>query len=114
MTNVKLLLAGLYAASAFASPWSRYLKRGEDGWTGEHHGVDSWGKGHHGGHPYGGCGNSESAGPTRPWGYGSTSSCEAETSILTLPGSVVTNSQPASTVTLEASTVYVSQHASTV
>ena len=122
MAKVKLLLAGLYATSAFASPWFRNKKRGAE-----------WDSTSPGGPP-GGYGSTQSAAPTSPWGYGTTSTCQAVTvteqhqstvtlpgstitlhgSTATPPGSTVTETRPASTVTLSGSTVYLTGQASTV
>ena len=77
MTKVQLLLAGLCATSAFASPWNRFKKRGDDWDDGKHTGP--------GGFPHG-YGTTETG-----WGYGTSSTCEASTvtevqqSTVTLP-----------------------------
>lgn len=108
MANVKVLLAGLYFSSAFASPGNRNPKRG-GGW-GEHDdhttrgGGWIWGKKTTGenGRPWGyGTTSSEDGG----WGYGSATACVAST---------VTETQAASTVTLSGSTVYITGHETTV
>ena len=84
MAKLQLLLAGLHATSALASPWSRYQKRGGGG---------GWGGYNHGGHGDRGGewgkqttasadspkGYGLSASETSPWGYGSTPGCEAVT-----------------------------------
>ena len=79
MAKINLLLAGLYATSAFASPWFRNKKRG-----------DGWGTETPAGQPYG-YGSTKSPAPTSPWGYGTTSTCEATTvtEVETRPGEYV-------------------------
>lgn len=86
MTKLNLLIAGLYATSALASPWSRYQKRGGGGGYGDHGGHNGH-NGHGGGWgtkkttatPELPTGYGGSASETSPWGYGSTTGCEAST-----------------------------------
>lgn len=79
MAKIQLLLVGLYATSAFASPWFRNKKRGE------------WDTTSPGGQPWG-YGSTESPAPTSPWGYGTSNTCQAVT--VTLPGSTFTERAP--------------------
>ena len=93
MAKTKLLLAGIYAASALASPWYRNQKRGEVGGWQDHNGEQPTGGGN--GQPY----------PQGGWGYSSTSGCVAST---------ITETQVPSTVTLSGSTIYLTGHETTV
>lgn len=97
MAKIKLLVAGLYATSAFASPWFRNKKRGESWGDQEHTGPDRWDDKSPGEQPWG-YGTTESA-QTSPWGYGSTSTCEVVT-VTETQQSVVTETKPANTVSL--------------
>lgn len=97
MAMLKVLVAGLWATSAIASPWSRNQKRG-DGWK-KHDGHRTK-TNHHDTtevSPVGYGSTSEGGG----WGYGTSSTCSAQT---------VTETSAASTVYItkeQASTVYV-------
>lgn len=80
MTKAKILLAGLYASSALASPWFRNKKR-DDGWGTGTNGLPGG---------YGTTASPTQTGGGGGWGYGTTSTCEAttvtETSVSTAPG----------------------------
>lgn len=78
MAKLQFLLAGLYATSALASPWSR-VKRG-GGWG------DNGGPGGYG----------ETTTKGNGWGYGET--CKASTVTKTQKASTVYETQKASTV----------------
>ena len=82
MGKIQFVLAGLYATTALASPWSRNQRRGGGGGGHDRDGHGGGGGGW-GGKPAtdvgspGGYGTSASE--TSPWGYGTTSGCEAVT-----------------------------------
>ena len=103
MAKFQLLVAGLCATSALASPWARNQKR--DGWG-------SSSKSHGGPWGYGSTTTpsaaTTSASETSPWGYGSSSTCEASTVTETC-----TETQKGSTLTIPASTVTLSGEGST-
>ena len=101
MAKFTLVLAGLYATTAFASPWYRNQPRGGPGGWENHHGghnTDDWGWGKKSSHGYG-----------QPGEYGSTTSSEGG-----LWGHGTTSACVVSTVTLPASSIYVTGHETTV
>lgn len=104
MATLKVVLAGLFASTAFASPWNR-KKDHDDAWK-EHHGhhVKSWGPGE--GPPGYGPSGYDTSSAGAGWGYGSTSVCLASTVTETLQPSpsTVYVTRPASTVTLSHAT----------